>query len=120
MIRTAQHGHEGGCLFEELCQATALNGQAPLAQHLLGSLGADDQHSADSMRSGELIDRAVTVGPIDVLQFAVADDRHELVFVPGGGVAAHHLFDLRTDDGPDLRPRFLARHSENGGMLFRP
>ena len=91
----------------------------PLGQDLLSGLGANDQHATDAMRRVRLIDGSIAVGPIDVLQGAVTDDRHELVFVPRRSVTAHHLVDLRSDDLPDLRPCLFAGQAEDRWMLFR-
>ena len=65
------------------------------------------------------IDGSVAVGPVDLLQRAVTNDRHELVFVPGRGVTAHHLVDLRADDVPDFRPGLLGGHAEDRRMFLR-
>ena len=70
---------------------------------ILGHVAANHQHAADAV---VLVDRAVAVGPVDLLQPAVARHRNELVLVPGRAAAAHHLLDLRTDDGPDFGPAF--------------
>ena len=92
----AQHAHESRRLFEELREAFALRGDPPLSQDLLSGFGANDQHTTDAIRRDRLIDGSKAVGPIDVLQGAVTDDRHELVFVPRRSVTAHHLIDLRV------------------------
>src|SRR5690606_23598718 len=65
-----------------------------------------------------LVDGAVAVRPVDVLQFAVADDRHQLILVPGRTFAAHHLLDLRADDGPDFLPVLPAASAEDGRMFL--
>ena len=70
---------------------------------ILGHVAADHQHAADAVI---LVDRAVAVGPVDLLQPAVPRHRNELVLMPGRAAAAHHLLDLRTDDGPDFSPAF--------------
>jgi hypothetical protein len=68
----------------------------------LGRLGANDEHAADAARLVD--DRRESVGPVHILELAVAEHRDESVFVPEGLSAAHHVVDLRTDDGPYLRP----------------
>ena len=89
-------------------------------------LGGDDipgyvltnhQHAADAVI---FVDRAVAVGPVDLLEFAVTRHRHQLFFMPGGAAAAHHLFDLRTDDGPDLGPAFPAALAERARVALGP
>ena len=93
---------------------------APLADHLLRGLGADHQHATHAVGRVGLVDGAVAVGPVDLLQFAVPDDGYQGVFVPGGRIAAHHLVDLRANDRPDFRPGLLCGPSQDGGVLFRP
>ena len=93
-----------GRLFEELREAFALGGDPALGQNLLRGLGADDQHATHAVRRGRLIDGSETVGPVDLLQLAVAHDGHELRSRATWHVAAHHLVDLRTDDVPDFGP----------------
>jgi hypothetical protein len=68
---------------------------------LLGHVAANDQHAADAII---FVDRAKTVGPVDLLQLAVTRDRNELVLMPRRAPAAHHLLDLRTDNVPDFGP----------------
>ena len=70
---------------------------------VLGDVAANHQHAADAI---VFVDRAVAVGPVDLLQPAVTRHRNELVLMPGRAAAAHHLLDLRTDDVPDFRPAF--------------
>ena len=76
---------------------------------LPGDVAANHQHAADAIA---FVDRAVAVGPVDLLQPAVTRHRHELVLVPGRAAAAHHLLDLRTDDVPDFGPAFPAALAE--------
>src|SRR5437763_12993966 len=68
---------------------------------VLGHVTANHEHAADAIA---VIDRAIAVRPIDLLESAVARDRNELIFMPGRAATAHHLLDLRTDDGPDFGP----------------
>src|SRR3954451_11324547 len=62
---------------------------------------ANHEHAADTII---LIDRAIAVGPVNLLQSAIARHRNELVLVPGRAATAHHLLDLRPDNGPDFSP----------------
>ena len=48
----------------------------------------------------------------------MAGDRNELVLVPGRAAAAHHLFDLGTDDVPDLGPAFPAALTERARVAL--
>ncbi len=89
-----------------------------LGEDLLRRLGADDEHAAHAGWGILLVNRAVAVGPVDLLDRAVAKDRDKLVDVPGGAIAAHHLVDLRTDDVPDLTPGILPGGAEDGRVLF--
>ncbi len=63
------------------------------AQHagreiVVGHVAANHQHAADAVI---FVDRAEAVGPVHLLEPAMARHRHQLVLVPGGGAAAHHL-----------------------------
>ena len=100
-------------------QAVALGAELARRQDLLRRLGADDQHAADAARRGLVVDRAVAVGPVDVFDAAVARDRHQLVDVPGGAAAGHHLLDLRADDVPDLVPHLARRPAERARVALR-
>ena len=81
-----------------------------------GHVPADHQHAADAVI---FVDRAVAVGPVDLLQPAVTRHRHQLVLVPGGAAAAHHLLDLRTDDVPDFSPALAPALAERARMALR-
>lgn len=78
-----------------------------------GHVTAYDENAANAVR---FVDRAVAVGPPDLFEPAVTRDRHQLVLVPGRAAAAHHLFDLGTDDGPDFGPAFAAALAECAGV----
>src|SRR5258708_3259850 len=73
------------------------------------------QYAADAV---VLVDRAEAVGPVDVLQSAMARHRNELVLMPGGAAAAHHLLDLRTDDVPAFGPALPSAPAERAWMAF--
>src|SRR6476661_3298287 len=72
---------------------------------LLGHVAANHEHAADAV---VFIDRTEAVGPVDLLELAVARDRNELILMPRRPAAAHHLLDLRTDNVPDFRPALAA------------
>ena len=59
----------------------------------------------------------VAVGPVHVLDRAVAKDRNERVLVPAGPAAPHHVVDLGADDRPDLRPALATGLAHRGRML---
>jgi hypothetical protein len=86
-------------------------------QIVAGHVAADHEHAADAV---VFVDRTVTVGPVDLLQPAVTRHRNQLVLMPGGAAAAHDLFDLRADDGPDFRPARAAGLAERARMTLRP
>ena len=81
-----------------------------------GYVAANDEHASNAV---VFIDRTVTVGPVNLLQPAVARDRDQLVLVPGGAAATHYLLDLRADDVPDLRPAFPSALTERARMALR-
>src|ERR1041385_2094753 len=83
---------------------------------LLGDVAAYDQHAADAVI---LVDRAVAIGPPDLLEPAMPRHRHELLLMPGGTPAAHDLLDLRTDDRPDFGPAVAAALAERARMPLR-
>ena len=85
------HARELGFAFAQLGGGTML----------VGHVAANDEHAADAII---FIDRAETVGPIDLLELAVSRNRNELVLMPRRAPAAHHLLDLRTDNVPDFSP----------------
>jgi hypothetical protein len=64
--------------------------QLLLDQNLLRRLGADHQHAAHTVLGGRVVDGAVRIGPVDVLEAAAPKDRDELVLVPGRPFALHH------------------------------
>src|SRR5690606_34437729 len=97
----AQDGDEARRLLEQALLALGLGGDALLGLDPFGRLDADDQDAADARRAAVVADGAVAVGPVDFLALAVPGDRHQLVHVPGGAAAGHHLLDLRPDDVPD-------------------
>src|SRR6202022_5106256 len=66
-----------------------------------------------------LVDRAKAVGPVDLLQPAMARQRNQLVLMPGCAAPAHHLLDLGTDDVPDFGPALPAGLTERAGMPLR-
>src|SRR4051812_129847 len=83
---------------------------------LAGDVAAHHQHAADTV---VLVDRAVAIGPPDLLEPAVARHRHQLVLVPGRAAAAHHLLNLRADNGPDFFPAFAARLAQRARVPLR-
>jgi hypothetical protein len=119
VVGPAQHREERRRLVEELEEVVALGGELAFAQHLRRGLRAGDQHATDAVREGGFIDRAVAVGPVDFLQLAETDDGHADIFMPHRAFAAHHLFDLPTDHGPDFFPGAARGRAEDGGMFLR-
>jgi hypothetical protein len=81
-----------------------------------GHVAANHEHTADAV---VLVDRAVAVGPVDLLQPAVARDRNELVLMPGRTAATQDLLDLRADDRPDFGPAFPAALTECARVALR-
>src|SRR5882757_8101230 len=80
-----------------------------------GHVAADDEHTANPI---VFVDRTVAVGPVDLLQPAVARDRNELVLMPRRTAAAHHLLDLGTDNVPDFRPALPSALTERARMAL--
>ena len=119
MPRAAQQREERGCLVEELHEVLALGCELALVQHLAGGLGAGDEHATHAVGVARLVDGAVTVGPVDFLQLAEADDGHADVLVPHGAFATHHLLDLAADDRPYFFPRAARGSAQDGGMFLR-
>ena len=119
VVWAVQHCHERRALLEELGESVAFGGEPAFGQHPLSGLRTDHQNAADAVRRLALVDGAVTVGPVDVLEFAVANDGDQRVLVPGRRIAAHDLVDLGTNDGPDFRPRLRCGPPENRRMLLR-
>ena len=104
MVFAPQECEKGRRLIEQLHEALALGRKPPLCQHLFGCLGADDENAAHAVESFRLIDGTVAISPIHILQLAVANDGHELIFMPRRALPPHHLFDLRSYDPPNLSP----------------
>ena len=104
VFRPFQQREKGRRLIEQLRKAFTLFGSSLLGQRLLRRFRADHEHATDIVGCARLVYRAVAVGPVDILQRAVADDGHELVFVPRRTLSPHDVLDLRTDDRPDFGP----------------
>ena len=102
VVGAAEDGEEGWSLLKEIGEPLLAGAEVLFGEEAAGGVGADDEDAADD--SGGVADGAVAVGPVDVFEFAVAEDRDELVFVPGGDAGGHDGIDLRADDGPDLGP----------------
>ncbi len=109
---------QGGAGVVERFENTALLAEGRLRQHLLGRFGAQHEDAADTVRRILVIDRAVAVGPVDLVELSVADDRDEMVFVPGCSPAGHHQLDLRSDDRPNLGPHVAAARAEHRRVLL--
>jgi len=82
-----------------------------------GHVLANHQHAANAVL---FVDRTVAVGPVDLLEFALTRDGHQLFFMPGGAAAADHLLDLGADNGPDFGPAFAAALAKRAGVALRP
>ena len=68
MLRSLQERHEARRLAEDHGEALAPRYGFLLRHHLRGRLGAHHQHTADPVGRGLVVDRAVAVGPVDVLK----------------------------------------------------
>jgi hypothetical protein len=112
---SAERSEEGRSLLEEISQTLGFAFELMLGENALGGLCADDQRGFDV--SGRVADRAVSISPVDILEFAVAKDRHELIFVPTGLATRHDGFDLRPDDRPDFLPAFPAGLTERARVF---
>jgi hypothetical protein len=88
---------------------------ALLGEKSVGGFGGDDECAADL--SAGVADWTVAIGPIDVFQVSISEDGDELILVPGCLTAGHDGFDLRSDDGPYLRPALDAILSQSARML---
>src|SRR3954467_4755732 len=82
---------------------------------LLRHVAANDEHAANAII---FVDRAKTVGPVDLLEPAVSRDRNQLVLVPRRATAAHHLLDLRTDNVPDFSPALPSALAQRAGVAL--
>ncbi len=119
MIRAAEHAGKARHLVEKrLLAHTLLFGQLQ-ALDLLRRFRTDDEHTAHARRRRRIVDRAIAIGPVDVLEFAVARDRDEGIFLPCGAASGHDLIDLRADDRPDLGPDLTARLAKRRRMALR-
>ncbi len=101
VVRSAQNGHEGRRLVEQLHQAFALRLEFALPQHLCGRLDHRIHHAADT--PGLVADRRIAEGEIGLFGLAVAAQRDEIVFEEAG-LARHGLFGDRAHVVPDLDP----------------
>ena len=119
VLRSVHDDRETGGLGEDLALPDDLFLALLDRQHGLGRLRADHQHAAHFAGRIRVVQGAVAVGPVHVLQLAIAGDGDELVFVPGGAATGHHLLDLRTDDRPDFGPHLGAGPAERRGMALR-
>src|SRR5260370_3959433 len=82
---------------------------------VLGHVAANHEHAADAV---VFVDRAVAVGPVDLLEPAVTRHRNELLLMPRRASAAHHLLDLGTDNVPDFRPALPSTLTERPQMAL--
>ena len=106
-------------LLEKPALPLGLGRAPPLGEHGLRGLGADDEDAADAVRRRLVVDRAVAVGPVDLVQPAEARDRHGPVLVPGRAAARHDEVHLMADQVPDLRPDLAARLAERPRVALR-
>src|SRR6478735_11439186 len=95
MIGPAEQRHEAGGLIEHVAEALRLGFELPVRKDLLCCLAANDQDAPNTARGLLIINRTVAVGPVDVLFHAIAGDRNEVVFMPGGTSTRHNLVNLR-------------------------
>jgi hypothetical protein len=86
------------------------------SQIVLGDVAANHEHAANAV---VLVDRTITVGPVDLLELAVTRHRNELILVPHRAPAAHDLLDLRTDNVPDFSRAFASALAERARVALR-
>src|SRR3978361_2079737 len=72
-----------------------------LCPMFVADVTADDQHAPNF---AVVVDRAVAIGPPDILPYTVAGDRNQSILVPHRAAAAGDQIDLRADDRPDFGP----------------
>src|SRR5215208_6813132 len=108
VLGPTQNGDEARTAFEQAPLPFGLRGETLLSEHLLRRFGANDEDTANPFRRCLVIDRPVTISPVDVLTSAIPRDRHKLVFVPGRTAPGHHLLDLWANDLPNLIPHFAS------------
>ena len=109
-----EDGEERRSLIEQIGEPLCLLLEELPGPDGFGGFGADDKDAADV---GTAADRTVAVGPVDVLEFAVAIDGDELVLVPAGFAAGEDRFDLGADNGPNLGPALFSALAESAGVL---
>ena len=111
---------DGDRRLEQEVIALALDDRArpPIGDDPLGGLGADHQGAADLAVVVE--HGRVPVGPVDLFDPSVAEDRNQRVLVPGGPRVRHHVVDLRPDDRPALLPAVATALPERPGVFADP
>jgi hypothetical protein len=85
-----------------------------LHQNAARRLLACDEHSSNT--SGFIRDGTVAVRPPHIFQSSIPLDRQILILMPRRFTAAHYLFDLRSDSGPDLEPEVRCAGAERPGV----
>src|SRR5215211_7905058 len=78
VLGPTQNGDESRSAFEQAPLPFGLRGETLLSEHLLRRFGANDENGANAVRSRFVVDRAITISPVDVLAAAVSRDRHKL------------------------------------------
>src|SRR5262249_3365039 len=99
-------GHAHVRPFDQLAKSRFALAQPSFTKDLFGCLAANDQCPANSPVS--VANGAVAIGPIHILQLAVAINRHELISMPRRLASIHYPLNLRSNDRPNLRPTFRA------------
>ncbi len=111
---TVEDSEEGRSLIEQIGEPLCLLLEELAGHDSFCGFSADDEDSADVLTAA---DRTVAVGPVDVLEFAVAIDGDELVLVPAGFAAGEDRFDLGADDRPDLGPALFSALAKGTRVL---
>ena len=84
MVRTAQNGHETGCLFKKQFETAGLVLQRYPCQMLLGYIVADNHDTTNAIFN---INGSVAIGPPDIFLAPMTGNRHEAVLIPGRSFA---------------------------------
>ena len=114
-LGSVQHGKKCRRLLEEICKPLHLALLLPPRED--GICGFCANHQGATNFTARLVDRAIPVGPVDILDPAVSMDGHELVLVPARFASGHNRVNLRKDDRPDLGPALLALLPQGRRML---
>lgn len=109
VIRSSQDAQETWRLVKQFAPSPVRSLHALAGQYLPGSLCTDDQYAAHAVGRGVIVNRVITVSPVNLLQATVPGNGHPMIHIPRRALARHHLLDLRSNDRPDLAPHFFGR-----------